>query len=215
MVSSWHFMVRAGLFAGALMTGASAVAATTISAAFTRISPIEQLTAPFSVPGTQTQRDYSGLVEVNVSGSGYSLGPSFNDAFYPGGLGYYTLGLGWRAAPLAPYQPSRAIAYSISFIEGVGAVPFGTLPTRNTAPPYAYRFVIDLGALTAQPLQFGVLDGVYGDNGGAYDLSLYQLRAGATGAIPEPESWALMLIGFGGIGAVSRIRARRMQMRSV
>ena len=100
-------------------------------------------------------------------------------------------------------------------IEGVGAVPFGTLPTRNTAPPYAYRFVIDLGALTAQPLQFGVLDGVYGDNGGAYDLSLYQLRAGATGAVPEPESWALMLIGFGGIGAVSRIRARRMQMRSV
>jgi hypothetical protein len=171
------------------------------------------LTAPFTVPGTQTLRDYSGLVEVNVSGSGYSLGPTFNDAFYPGGLGYYTLGLGWRAAPLAAYQPARAIAYSISFIEGVGAVPFGTLPARNTAPPYAYRFVIDLGALAAQPLQFGVLDGVYGDNGGAFDLGLYQLRAGATGAVPEPTSWALLILGFGAIGATQRIRARRMQMR--
>ena len=206
MAISKHVVVRAGLLAGALATSAAASAATTIAGAVTRISPVEQLTAPFTVPGTQTLRAYSGFVEVNVSGSGYSAGSAFNDAFYPGGFGYYTLGLGWSAAPLLPGQPTRAIANSISFIEGVGAVPFGTLPAYNPTPPHAYRFVIDLGALAAQPLQFGVLDGVYADNGGAYDFNLYQLRAGATAGVPEPESWALTIAGFALVGMAARRR---------
>jgi hypothetical protein len=36
----------------------------------------------------------------------------------------------------------------------------------------------------------------YAGNGGAYTLSISSVR----GAVPEPASWAMMLIGFGGIG---------------
>jgi hypothetical protein len=35
----------------------------------------------------------------------------------------------------------------------------------------------------------------------------------AVPGVPEPASWAMMILGLGGVGAVQRIRARRAQMR--
>jgi hypothetical protein len=66
------------------------------------------------------------------------------------------------------------------------------------------------------PYQFGVLPGTfddlksvtftinYGESGGVSQFD--NLDVTSTG-VPEPESWALMLLGFGGLGAV--LRARR------
>jgi hypothetical protein len=197
--------MKFGFLVAAAIIASPATAASTIESAFTRVSTVESLSAPFVAVGVQTQRDYSGLVEVNVSGSGYSNASNFNDAFYPNGNGYYQLGISWRDAPLAGGQPNYYASRLITFIDGVGTVAAGTLPAPAAGPDYRYRFVIDLGNLVAQPLQFGVLDGVYADNGGAFQLSLYQLQAGAPG-VPEPASWAMLIAGFGLTGAAMRRR---------
>jgi hypothetical protein len=47
-------------------------------------------------------------------------------------------------------------------------------------------------------------DGVQGDN--IYrDITTGQINAALSGA-PEPSTWAMMLVGFGGLGAMSRLR---------
>ncbi|THD65349.1 MAG: PEP-CTERM sorting domain-containing protein [Phenylobacterium sp.] len=35
-----------------------------------------------------------------------------------------------------------------------------------------------------------------------------------TGGVPEPAAWAMMLFGFGGLGALARLRARRFAARA-
>ena len=198
--------MRSLIFVAALALCGPAVAGTTIAGDFTRISSVESLVAPYNVVATQTTASYTGLVEVDVAGSGFSLGPAFNDAFAPFGNGFYSLGIGWRDAPLQALRPDLFASRLISFIEGVGPVAPFTLPAPAAGPDFRYRFVIDLGNLASQPLQFGVLDGNYGDNGGEFRISLAQLRAGGAGAVPEPATWAMMIAGFGIAGSMLRRR---------
>ncbi len=50
------------------------------------------------------------------------------------------------------------------------------------------------------------------DGTGGY-LAVLPVLSGEIGAVPEPASWAMMIIGFGGIGTTLRIgRRRRMDM---
>ncbi len=61
-----------------------------------------------------------------------------------------------------------------------------------------YRF--DFGATGATGITFAP---------NAQGFSNAVLYSATTGAVPEPTSWAMMLIGFGGIGASLRSRRRR------
>lgn len=45
---------------------------------------------------------------------------------------------------------------------------------------------------------------------GVDDLKQFRLQAGSGAQIPEPATWAMMLIGFGGLGAVLRTKRRRI-----
>jgi PEP-CTERM motif len=185
---------------------ANANAATTIASAYTRTSGPENVVAPFTLPaGTSTTRNYTGAVEVFVTGSGFSLGSLTNNAFGPFGTGFYSLGLGTSLEPLSGGRPDLTIGRFINFIDGVGAVPFGTTPAYN--PANDYRFVVDLGSLST-PLSFGVLDGFYSDNGGSFNVTLWSLRAGANNGVPEPATWLMMLFGFALIGGSMRHRSR-------
>lgn len=196
--------------AAGLAAAGQAEAATTIADAYTRISAGETIVAPFTdSDGVASTGSYSGLVEIAVSGVGQSAATSYNDAFhiYQGGgaLGfYYQLGIG---TPLkgftAPNAGANARQY-VTFIDGVGAVAAGTAPAYSA--DHKYHFVVDLGNFAAAPLVFGVLDGVYSDNSGAYTITAYQLRAGAAPGVPEPASWALMLGGFALLGTATRRR---------
>lgn len=201
------------LFAAALISAAvclPAQAATTIAGAYTRISGAENITAPFTSPtGISSVGTYTGPIEVLVSGTGFSLGATINDAFYltatQQGLAgnFYHLGMGTSASPLVPGNPALGAERFINFIDGVGAVPFGTIPAF--AANNTYRFVADIGAVSSL-LRFGVLDGNFGDNGGQFNITIWQLAPGVA-AVPESSTWIMMIAGFGLVGFSMRRRS--------
>ncbi len=183
----------------------SAQAATSIPDVYSRTGPSETLSVPFTNPGVATAFSYSGNVEVIVSGTGYSAGSAINDAFYgvPSGVSYnaqyYQLNLGWTGADLVPFVGEARNANNfITFIEGVGAVAPTATPAYS--PDHVYRFVVQV-PLASGPLQFGVSDGNFGDNGGEYRIQVFQLQP-----VPEPETYAMMLAGLAALGRVGRRR---------
>ena len=213
--SNMSFKVAAAAFL-AVAVALPAQAATTIAATYTRISNAENITAPFMAPtGVSSTRVYSGPVEVLVSGTGFSLGATINDAFYLTSIqqglagNFYHLGIGTVVEPLAPFNNARGAERFINFIDGVGTVAPGSIPAYSAAN--TYRFVADIGALSSL-LSFGVLDGNFGDNGGQYNITLWQLAPGVA-AVPEPGTWAMMLVGFGAVGFAAR--RRKTLVRSI
>jgi PEP-CTERM motif len=194
----------------------STSASVLISDNFTRVTPVENVIAPFfSNAGATTSGTFTGFVEILVSGRGFSLGNLVNDAFYltqsGQGLGgnFYHLGLGTMGQPwnaFSPNFPSLGVERFMSYIDGVGSVAAWSIPAFNSSS--TYNFVIDLSAQSS-PLTFGVLDGAYVDNGGSFALSIWQLRAGVA-AVPEPATWLLMISGFGAIGTMVRRKKRLM-----
>ena len=149
----------------------------------------ENVAVAFNTPnGGQTTALYSGMVTLRVSGTGFSLGPRINDAFYDVAnqtlnTGYYALG--FDTVPLAGSNPGRNVQ---NFI-------VGPVPAFN--PLNIYNFTINVGAVPSI-LYFGVMDGVFSDNGGRFDISV--------GGVPEPASWAMLIAGFGLVGASMRRR---------
>ncbi len=198
-------MNRLVLAAVAAVVGASVGTAGPISGAYTRTGPSETLTAPFTAAGgTPTVNNYSRFVEVIVSGTGFSLGNTLNDAFYfvPSGghpSTFYQLNLGTPGLPFAGGGANNAINF-IVFDDGVGPVSAPYVPPYDSAT-HTYHFVINMGN-TPGLLSFGVSDGLYADNGGAYTVQVFQVVPN----VPEPIS----LVVFGGLvvggGLVARNR---------
>ncbi|WP_338844880.1 PEP-CTERM sorting domain-containing protein [Massilia sp. W12] len=200
-------MKRTVLAAGAisLVCAFSAQAATyDISSNFIRSGVSESLTSLFINPSTATVHQYSGLVEIIVSGTGWSAGRELNDAFHgvPRGTPYdsqwYQLNLGWNGADLAPYSgEARNISNYINFIDGVGAVN-GGIPAFRT--DHRYHFVVNVPQ-NAGRLQFGVSDGIFADNGGQYNIQAFKVTA-----IPEAGAYAMLLSGLAALALLSRRR---------
>lgn len=165
-----------------------------VAAALLPLAPaaaVETLTATFTQPdGGVTTRSYDGVVRLTVSGTGFANGNSLNDAFYniaseTRDPAYYQLTFG--TAPLVAFDPAQD---AVNFI--VGSVP-------AYSATHSYSFLLDTGAVTPTKLHFGVGDGVFGDNGGAYTITV---------SVPEPATWAMMLAGFGVIGLALRRASR-------
>jgi hypothetical protein len=186
-----------------LLTGSRA-SGVSISSSFNRISPSEFLTAPFTDPSTSTVNNYGDFVEVLVSGTGFSLGPDINDAFYgvPAGVPYdsqfYQLNIGWDGFGLAPFSGElHNIDNFITFIEGVGPAGPPATPAYDGVN-HTYHFVVSVPAIAGH-LVFGVSDGNFGDNGGQYNIQVFQVQP-----IPEPSTFALL-----GLGTLSLVAFRR------
>lgn len=174
-------------------------------------APTESMTATFlNAAGGVSSNLYGGLVQLTVSGTGQSLGNQFNDAFYlfSGGPpiadgSYYQLTT--DNAPLVGNNPAqdakRFIVYDVDSNTEILTRPY--VPAYRAA--HTYTFVVDLsllGVAGTSHLHFGVSDGVYSDNSGAYAITISQLTA-----VPEPGTLALVAISGLGMLAASRRRA--------
>ena len=151
---------------------------------------VETVSVNFTAPtGGQSVGLWSGIVKLRVSGTGFSLGPQINDAFYMVSSqslnpGYY--GLGFGTSPLAAFTPSNNIQN------------FLVNPVPAFAASSVYTFLVNTGTAVPSTLYFGVTDGAYGDNGGAFRITISN--------VPEPANWALLIAGFGLVGASLRRR---------
>lgn len=148
----------------------------------------ETLRVPFYTTAISTTEKYEGLLLVSVSGSGQSLSTAQNDAFY-----VFTNTDGDK---IVPYNDSRfyqlaasdeplfnwnmglpnvgsEIKNSIVFdVDGNVAVEGSYVPEFQR--DHKYNFVVDLGT-ESNFLNFGVSDGRFGDNSGAYNITIAQL----------------------------------------
>jgi hypothetical protein len=164
----------------------------------------ETVNAPFTTPdGAVTSGLYDNIVQITVSGVGQSLGSDFNDAFYiyADGSGnpigptndpnYYQMTFG--TTTLVPFDPAQNIK---NFL-------VGPLPAYSST--HIYSFDINTGVTTPTQLHFGVGDGDFADNSGAYTITVTQ--------VPEASTWAMMMLGFAGLGFAG-FRTRRSSVVS-
>jgi hypothetical protein len=174
---------------------------------YAAVGPTEGLTAPFTlVAGAATTGTYYGLIQVEVSGTGYSFGPRLNDAFYvyTGGPvandgSYYQLR--YDDAPMATLDATKNAKLSLVYdIDAAAEVTPPYVPAYQAS--HTYRFVLNTGNAGPTTLWFGVSDGNFADNGGAYNLQITQLA-------PVPEPCTLALLGVGAL--VLAVRRRRLR----
>ena len=171
----------------------SAVVGTALALCMAAPAAAETINVDFTTPdGGVTTGLYSGIVNVTVSGTGFSFGSALNDAFYifsPGSPthdgSYYQLTFG--TSTLVGLNPAQN---AVNFL-------VGPMPAYN--PDHVYTFQLNTGAVSPTQLHFGVSDGDFGDNGGFYTVTI-------DGAVPEPASWAMMIGGLGLVGATLRRR---------
>jgi hypothetical protein len=134
----------------------------------------ETLTATFTRPdGGVTVASYKGYVLLHVAGVGQSDANIYNDAFYlytgPYGRsprngqdgGYYQLAFG--TSPLKAFGLANNAE---NFL-------VGPLPAYN--PDHEYTFILDTTLSSPGHLHFGVSDGGFSDNKGAYTITVTQL----------------------------------------
>lgn len=175
-----------------ILTAAAVALLATAAPAFAT----ETITAPFTTAagGTSTG-NYFGLINVTVTGTGQSNGTAFNDAFYSltgaHDANYYQLTFG--TSPLVGYKPSQD---AFKFI-------VGGLPAYSDTHSYTFQLNTGLAQSAAGLLYFGVSDGIFKDNSGSYAVTISQ------SAVPEPATWAMMLMGFGMIGLGLRSYQRK------
>ncbi|MBN8991649.1 MAG: hypothetical protein J0H42_25710 [Rhizobiales bacterium] len=158
----------------------------------------ETITASFTTPdGGVTTGLYSGVVHITVSGFGMSLGPDLNDAFYlfnpqnPAvhATDYYQLTFG--TSPLLPFNPAQ---------DAFLFIPGGVVPAYNSS--HVYSFDLDTGSVVPTQLHFGVSDGNFTDNSGAFTITVT--------AVPELSTWAMLILGFAGVGFMTYHRRNQV-----
>jgi hypothetical protein len=163
----------------------------------------ETLTAKFDrADGGVTKNKYDHVVQITISGVGESDGSYLNDAFY-------LFSREFAQSPTNYYQSYYQLTFGTSrlqpFDADSDAVNFivGDMPAYNSS--HVYTFMLDTGLTPPGKLHFGVSDGQYSDNCGEFTITVTQLAS----AVPEPSTWAMMLLGFAGIGFAALRRKPR------
>ncbi len=171
----------------------------------------ETLTAIFAQPdGGVTTGMYSDLIKLSVTGYGESSSTRLNDAFYvfsdlnhqsvtpSASSSYYQLAV--STGILQTYQPAYEAKYSIVYdLDADLEVTPAYVPAYSSI--HEYNFIIDLGTAVPSLVHFGVSNGIFSDNSGAYDIMVSQLKP-----IPAPSA---LLLCTCGLGVIRWLRGRR------
>ena len=153
---------------------------------------------------------YNAAGGISVSGAGGAVGFSnaftgFNPADNPANfnLDIFTTGTVYasEAASLAAYTAGTGI--SRNFIQIVNGLP--VLASFGTNGLLPFPWIGNLASGGTARLIVLDSDGTRTNNTGGVSLSIELIQA----AVPEPASWAMMLVGFGMAGGALRRRKRQ------
>jgi len=103
--------------------------------------------------------------------------------------------------------------FGLQNLFGSGGLPFNVTAPQIAPTDGSGSFFVDLAANTAYDFgifNFGNLnsnDGLTSITSSNVDLSWSIANLG--GAVPEPSTWAMMILGFGFVGSSMRLRIRR------
>ncbi len=149
-------------------------------------------------------------VTINYAGDAYSNTPQLAAASFNALQGLNAadpIALDFNSMDVSPNaNGENSIIFSITDSSNITVFSSGDLPTDATS------VTIGAGILSAgQSYTFDLLfdDRIVADNTEQfYDTHTFGSFSTAAGAVPEPSTWAMMLIGFGslGFGAVRRGR---------
>ena len=210
------FLIAASAFAGAMALAAQAGAVAVANSGFE--SPVVSGAAPGSFTGWQVggnggviNNDAALFVapggkQVGYAGTGYGI--LFQDvgAVTPGGK--YTLTVDVGAAP-------GSITYDYRLLLGVWG-PGGHDLATATIFAVAYDPVAIADGTFASVSLSGIAPGMSGDlvvfleNSNTYGFGTESGfdNVALSSGVPEPGAWALMLLGFSGLGLAMRARRR-------
>ena len=160
-----------------------------------------------------TSVDSPGVIDVTVT---LTSGGAFHDTNDPQ---HHALAFDLAGTPTitvsdlgAPFTANGSQAPSSVGGDGLGTFEYVINFPKTRSPPVETTFSFDISGP-------GVGLNSFASNGQVYFLSDIWAGPGQSGntgdvgalpgaAVPEPASWALMLLGFGGLGAAMRSRRR-------
>jgi hypothetical protein len=155
-----------------------------------------QTDTPFSLNFNATD------VLTTLTFAGYQV-PSIERATHIGvflnNAGANLLGSTWTFTP----APSGSLASQTSDGTGVNQLNFGGV-TAGSYDSFAQQFATTAGSSYTVNFLFS--------NPGGVSSAPSGLRVSTSGiaGIPEPATWGMMLLGFGGLGAILRLRRRTL-----
>ncbi len=182
------------------------------------------LTAAAAQAGVVTINFESGTAGAVIGGDYAALGATFSGAYYFGcGGGCPAPAFGHFASGLAANTPITVtfatLQTSVSFVSvSDSSVIASAYDSSNTLLdstsdlqgfPISGAPVVLSGANIAY-VTFAPKDNIFFFGYGLDDLTFNSGPSG--GGVPEPASWALMILGFGGVGALLRQRRRGLPL---
>jgi PEP-CTERM motif len=154
----------------------------------------------------------NSLVTNEYAGFGVSFSPGLG---YSPQTGFPNI----QGATLGNFSPYIQGPYTLSFNTQQSDVAFAMVSNGTQ-----YLFEALLGGLTVESftsaVPFNTSANFFGFTGSAFDairitslqsdsLLIDNLQLGSPGAVPEPGTWAMILLGFGAVGFSMRRSARR------
>ncbi|HEX8419404.1 MAG TPA: PEPxxWA-CTERM sorting domain-containing protein [Sphingomonas sp.] len=146
----------------------------------------------------------------------FTVGATLAGAIDPAKAGFYVIGVDLNGAGNAPFATLGAPNVRFNRViqiqkSGTGTIGGGAIrPGDITISGSSFSFKLAASALNSGALSAPFAPVAYGwnlwprNNSGITDFA--PNNALITGAVPEPASWAMMILGMGAIGSVLRRR---------
>ena len=129
------------------------------------------------------------------------------------GTGTFSRQDGFQHGMLPLPGDNRVYASGAQALASIQAGPIYRAALPDATNQAAYTLTtnpITFTLASAQSVNFFIFDSNYGDNRGGVSV---RLDSSDPGAVPEPTTWAVMLVGFGATGAM--LRRRRSATRAL
>ena len=201
-----------------LIASALSLMATGVSAQTATLSdPTGDFVPGFIGPNNGDLDVTSFSVGYNSTTSNFTIGASFAGAINPATVGFYVIGVNTGTGVLAPFASVGApnVIFNQAIViqkNGTGTVGAAALnPSTITLSGNTLSAIIPLSLLPStgfapQTYGFNIWPRVGSGNNNQISDFAPDNATLAAGAVPEPTSWALLILGFAMSGAMLRRR---------